>query len=92
MFKPAFLIVALGFDTAKGDPTGTWRLDHKDFEKNGHLIGELNLPTLIIQEGGYKTQTLGINAKAFFQGFIEAHNLQVKKRVRSPANLKKLTI
>ncbi len=70
-YKPLFLIVALGLDTAKGDPTGTWQLTPKEFEKNGRLIGELNLPTLIVQEGGYKTQTLGINAKAFFSGFAQ---------------------
>ena len=73
-FNPSFLIVALGLDTAKGDPTGTWKLASADFEKNGRMIGELNLPTLIIQEGGYKTQTLGINARHFFTGFIESRN------------------
>lgn len=73
LFKPAFLIVALGFDTAKGDPTGTWRLSQKDFENNGSLIGRLNLPVLFIQEGGYRTQSLGINASSFFRGFAENH-------------------
>jgi len=72
-FKPFFLVIALGLDTAKGDPTGTWHLAPKDFEENGRIIGELNLPTLIVQEGGYKTQTLGINAKAFFNGFTQTH-------------------
>jgi acetoin utilization deacetylase AcuC-like enzyme len=33
------------------------------------MIGELQLPTLVVQEGGYKTQTLGINARHFFNGF-----------------------
>lgn len=75
-YKPSFLIVALGFDTAKGDPTGTWRLSQKDFEYNGNQIGKLNLPTLFIQEGGYKTQTLGINAAAFFRGFAEIHHIK----------------
>jgi len=79
-FKPAFLIVALGLDTAKGDPTGTWKLTHDDFEKNGRMIGEFNLPTLIVQEGGYKTQTLGLNAKAFFNGFAQTHNLSETRR------------
>ncbi|MFO7620320.1 MAG: histone deacetylase family protein [Bacteroidales bacterium] len=78
LFKPAFLIVALGFDTAKGDPTGTWRLSQNDFEKNGSMIGKLNLQTLFVQEGGYKTQTLGLNAKAFFKGFSEAHMAKTK--------------
>ena len=73
-FKPSYLIIALGFDTGKGDPTGTWKLSYNDFENNGKLIGELNLPTLIVQEGGYRTQTLGLNAKAFFNGFVQTHN------------------
>ena len=67
-FSPAFLIVALGFDTAKGDPTGTWGLTAKDYEKIGQIIGDLPFSTLFVQEGGYKTKTLGKNALAFFKG------------------------
>jgi acetoin utilization deacetylase AcuC-like enzyme len=26
------------------------------------------LPTLVVQEGGYRTRTLGANARNFFQG------------------------
>jgi len=79
-FKPVFFILALGLDTAKGDPTGTWNLAPHDFEKNGEIIGELNLPTLIIQEGGYKTQTIGLNAKAFFNGFVKIHNVSANRK------------
>lgn len=67
-FHPQFLVVALGLDTSKGDPTGTWQLTTKDFETNGRLIGELGLPTLAVQEGGYRARTLGRNALAFFNG------------------------
>lgn len=67
-FKPQFLVLALGLDTAKGDPTGSFRLGAKDFNANGQMIGELELPTLVVQEGGYKTQTLGVNARHFFNG------------------------
>jgi acetoin utilization deacetylase AcuC-like enzyme/GNAT superfamily N-acetyltransferase len=70
-FGPAFLIVALGLDTAKGDPTGTWLLTARDFELNGRLIGQLSLPTLVVQEGGYRTRTLGINARQFLRGLSE---------------------
>ena len=68
-FKPSFLIIALGLDTAKGDPTGTWSFSFENFENTGRLIGELNIPTIVIQEGGYKNQSLGSNARAFFVGF-----------------------
>ena len=72
-FQPLVLVVALGLDPAKGDPTGTWSLVAADFERNGRLIGELDLPTLVVQEGGYRTRTLGANALAFFRGLADAH-------------------
>lgn len=67
-FAPAFLIVALGFDTGKGDPTGTWPLSPEDFAANARRIARPGLPTLVVQEGGYRTVTLGANARAFFTG------------------------
>jgi acetoin utilization deacetylase AcuC-like enzyme/GNAT superfamily N-acetyltransferase len=67
-FKPDFLVVPLGLDTAEGDPTGSWSLHEQDFEENGKMIGALRLPTLVVQEGGYDTRLLGINAQHFFTG------------------------
>ncbi len=71
-FDPQFLVLALGLDTAKGDPTGSFQLMAKDFRENGLLIGQLGIPTLVVQEGGYKTQTLGVNARHFFNGLWKA--------------------
>lgn len=71
-YDPDFLIVALGLDTAKGDPTGTWMLRAKDLEENGRMIGRLDLPTLVVQEGGYRTRTLGVNARSFFRGLVNS--------------------
>jgi acetoin utilization deacetylase AcuC-like enzyme len=70
-YKAHILVVALGLDTAKGDPTGTWSLLPKDFKTNGRMIGSLKLPILVIQEGGYRIRTLGSNARNFFQGLWE---------------------
>ncbi len=67
-FRPTFLVVALGLDTATGDPTGSWSLSPKDFEINGRMVGSLGLPTLVVQEGGYRIASLGRNARRFFQG------------------------
>lgn len=67
-FRPQFLIVALGFDTGLGDPTGTWPLSADDFRHNGEQIGRLRLPTLVVQEGGYDTGRLGDYALHFFTG------------------------
>jgi acetoin utilization deacetylase AcuC-like enzyme/GNAT superfamily N-acetyltransferase len=66
--KPEFLVVALGLDTAKGDPTGTWYLTARDFEENGLRLGKTGLPILVVQEGGYRVRSLGTNAYHFFRG------------------------
>ena len=79
-FRPQFLVVGLGLDPAKGDPTGTWSLAVRDFRANGHMIGELGLPTVVIQEGGYRTQTLGKNALAFFRGLVEGASQWADRR------------
>jgi acetoin utilization deacetylase AcuC-like enzyme/GNAT superfamily N-acetyltransferase len=65
---PVFLVISLGLDTAKGDPTGTWDLSSKDFEENGKMIASIRAPKLVVQEGGYNNRFLGINAKKFFDG------------------------
>jgi acetoin utilization deacetylase AcuC-like enzyme/GNAT superfamily N-acetyltransferase len=70
-FGPRFLVVALGLDPAKNDPTGSWTLGAADFRANGLAIGALGLPTIVVQEGGYRTRTLGVNARHFFDGLRE---------------------
>lgn len=86
-FDPAYLVIALGLDTAKADPTGTWQLAAKDFFDNGQIIGSLKLPTLIVQEGGYRTRTLGTNARYFFEGFWKNYQSPAKKE--KPAKRRK---
>ena len=71
-YAPTFLVVCLGLDTARSDPTGTWDLVTADFERNGEAIGNLRLPTLVVQEGGYGVRVLGRNAAAFFKGLHRA--------------------
>jgi len=71
-FGPEFLVVPLGLDTAKEDPTGSWSLEAKDFESIGQMIGSLRLPTLVVQEGGYDTRVLGVNVRNFFTGLWTA--------------------
>jgi len=69
-FQPEFLIVALGLDTAKDDPTGSWTFLARDFAENGKLVGSFKAPILVVQEGGYLTKTLGINVRSFFEGLV----------------------
>jgi len=76
-FSPQHLVLSLGLDTAKADPTGTWTLTAEDFRENGRLIGAAGLSTLIVQEGGYRTRTLGVNARHFFDGLWEGYRTRV---------------
>ncbi len=81
---PDFLVLALGYDTAKGDPTGTWSNRAEDFREIGRMIGAAGLPTLVVQEGGYRVRTLGANARRFFTGLAEGC-LSAKPRKPRPA-------
>ena len=63
-----FALVRL--DPAKGDPTGTWSLMAPDFQRNGRMIGAMRLPTLVVQEGGDRTRSLGFNARHFLVGLV----------------------
>ncbi len=74
-YNPDYLVIALGLDIAKGDPTGTWLLSANDFTINGQLISAMKIPTLVIQEGGYQNKVLGINARHFFQGLWDGYYL-----------------
>jgi acetoin utilization deacetylase AcuC-like enzyme len=71
-FAPRYLVVCLGLDPGQGDPTGTWSLVAPDFERNGRRIGELGIPALVVQEGGYHTRSLGSYARHFWKGLWES--------------------
>lgn len=71
-FDPEYFVIALGLDTAKGDPTGTWPLVAANFNEIGTRLAQLKLPILVVQEGGYLTRSIGQNAAAFFKGLTEA--------------------
>jgi GNAT superfamily N-acetyltransferase len=84
-FAPRYLVVAAGFDTAKGDPTGTWVNRPDDFTEIGRMIGAAGVPTLVVQEGGYRIRTLGANARHFFTGLWQtAGETQAGKQARGP--------
>ena len=81
-FKPEALVVSLGLDIAKADPTGTWSLTPSGLSEVGRRIGALKLPTLLVQEGGYNIRSLGRNAAALLTGFCAGALGRRKKRRR----------
>lgn len=68
-FGPAFLVVSLGVDIYRGDPLGDFDLGLEAFSKVGRRIGEMGLPTLFVQEGGYDLETVGACVWNTLEGF-----------------------
>lgn len=68
-FDPRFLVVSLGFDTYEKDPIGGFSLTIPFYEQMGSQIRDLELPTLLVQEGGYNIDDLGKMATSFLNGF-----------------------
>lgn len=69
-FKPAALVVSLGYDAYSGDPLSAFRLEASVYAAIGGRIASLNLPTLFIQEGGYALEALPLLAENFISGFL----------------------
>jgi acetoin utilization deacetylase AcuC-like enzyme len=67
-FRPDYLVLSLGFDIMKGDPTGSFRLSVRGMRNIGVALGRLGIPILVVQEGGYSVVNLRHGARAFFLG------------------------
>ena len=70
-FSPMFLVLSVGFDIMKGDPTGSFGLTAETMKQIGRVVGGMNLPTLAVQEGGYSLRNLRVGSAALFNGFAE---------------------
>jgi len=68
-YAPDVLIVSLGVDTFAGDPVGGFRLQSPDYLNVGKAIATLNMPTLLVMEGGYDIAELGVNTANVITGF-----------------------
>ena len=64
-FNPAYLVVSAGMDIYADDPLGTIKVTTAGIAAIAKRIAELNLPTVIVMEGGYNNDALGRNILAF---------------------------
>lgn len=71
-FAPRYLVLSIGFDIMRGDPTGSFALTAQGMRRIGLRIGRMGLPTLIVQEGGYAIGNLRAGSHAFFTGLESA--------------------
>lgn len=68
-FSPQALVVSAGMDTYQDDPLGTFKLTRDGLHQVGARIAALNLPTVVVMEGGYHLPSIGGNMVAFLEPF-----------------------
>jgi acetoin utilization deacetylase AcuC-like enzyme len=71
-FHPSAVVLSLGFDTYQGDPLSPFQVTPEAYRQVGQMLMELNLPVLIIQEGGYQVEALGKLAEQVLRGITGA--------------------
>lgn len=74
-FGTQALVVSLGLDTHIGDPCAVrragFKLEGDDYIYMGKTIGSANLPTIVVQEGGYKMDSVPKAATDFLNGICQ---------------------
>ncbi|MFT3671573.1 histone deacetylase family protein [Aestuariivirga sp.] len=58
-FAPDFVVVALGVDAYKEDPSGKLKLEVEDFSRIGEAIAGIAAPKVFVFEGGYDLSKIG---------------------------------
>ncbi len=68
-FAPDAMVVSLGFDAAEHDPVQTFKVTDAGFAEAGRKLAALRCPTLLVQEGGYLSPSLGGYLRSFLRAF-----------------------
>jgi len=68
-FKPTYLVLSAGMDIYADDPLGKIKVTTDGIIEIGKRISALDLPTVIVMEGGYNNDVLGKNITGFLGAF-----------------------
>ena len=68
-FSADALVIALGLDAHEDDPFHGMAISTTGFGAIGTQLAALELPTVMVQEGGYLSDALGENLASFLAGF-----------------------
>ena len=68
--RAAAVVVSLGVDTYERDPICDLAITTGGYLQMGHLVADLGLPAVIVQEGGYYLPDLGVNVREWLRGFL----------------------
>ena len=63
------LVVSLGFDAGEHDPVAVFKITDHGFAEAGRRLAALDRPTLLVQEGGYLSPSLGGYLRSFLSAF-----------------------
>lgn len=58
-FSPDYVVIALGVDAYREDPSGKLNLEREDFSRIGEAIASLAQPKMLVFEGGYDASAIG---------------------------------
>jgi acetoin utilization deacetylase AcuC-like enzyme len=67
-YDPGAVVIALGLDAHESDPFQGLCITTEGFRRIAAAIASLRLPLVLVQEGGYLSEALGANLRAFLQG------------------------
>lgn len=68
-FEPNYLVISAGMDIYADDPLGTIKVTTEGIREIGKRVSALDLPTVIVMEGGYNNDALGANIVSFVGEF-----------------------
>lgn len=68
-FRPDCLVIALGLDAYAKDPLSAFQIGIDGFHQLGIRLGAVELPLLLVQEGGYLSEDLGMLLHRTLDGF-----------------------
>ncbi|VTZ59395.1 histone deacetylase family protein [Sinorhizobium medicae] len=66
---PVAVFVSLGFDALASDPANGLQVTEQAYETIGTILGSIEVPVLLIQEGGYDLGALESVARSFLSAF-----------------------
>ena len=68
-FAPDALVVSLGVDTFEADPISKFKLKTRDYPRIGAALAAIGCPTVLVQEGGYAVEEIGVNVAGVLGAF-----------------------
>ncbi len=69
-FSPSFLVISVGMDIYEADPLGKFQISRAGIPRIARQIAALDLPTVLVMEGGYNNHALGDNLAAFLEAWV----------------------